>query len=150
MLPCLLSIRNGPRLRVPAGTQGIGFYLNMTRNRKLKQIFINQPGYVDDLISTFALSESLDYYPLTPMRVDYGTRVSLNTALNASLDSLLSADQIREFQSRVGACSYLAMQSRPDILYAPNTLSRKTKKPNLEDWEAIQRVLHYIAGSRDF
>lgn len=123
--------------------------LNITRNRKLKQIFINQPGYVDDLISTFALSESLEYYPLTPMRVDYGTRVSLNTALNASLDSLLSADQIREFQSRVGACSYLAMQSRPDILYAVNTLSRKTKQPNLEDWEAIQRVLHYIVGSRD-
>ena len=123
--------------------------LNITRNRKLKQIFINQPGYVDDLISTFALSESLDYYPLTPMRIDYGTRVNLNTSLNVSLDTLLSADQIREFQSRVGACSYLAMQSRPDILYAVNTLSRKTKQPNLEDWEAIQRVLYYIVGSRD-
>jgi hypothetical protein len=83
------------------------------------------------------------------MRVDYGTRVNLNTAVSVSLDTLLSADQIREFQSRVGACSYLAMQSRPDILYAVNTLSRKTKQPNLEDWEAIQRVLYYIVGSRD-
>ena len=70
---------------------------------------------MDDLISTFALSESLDYYPLTPMRVDYGSRVNLNTSLNVSLDTLLSADQIREFQSRVGACSYLAMQSRPEL-----------------------------------
>ena len=79
------------------------------------------------------------------MSVDYGSRINLNT----SLYTLLSADQIREFQSRVGACSYLAMQSRPDLLYAVNTLSRKTKQPNLEDWEAIQRVLYYIVGSRD-
>jgi hypothetical protein len=123
--------------------------LNITRNRKLKQIFINQPGYVDELISTYELSESLESYPLTPMRIDYGTRLSTNTFLNQTLDTLLSPDQIREFQSRVGACSYLAIQSRPDILYAVNTLSRKTKEPNMEDWEAIQRVLYYIVGSRD-
>ena len=48
----------------------------------------------------------------------------------------------------VGTCSYLAMQSRPDILYAVNTLARKTKTPNQEDWDAINRVLNYIAGTK--
>jgi len=123
--------------------------LNILRNRKLKQIFINQPGYVDDLISNYKLSESYESYPSTPMRTDYGVRVDSNVSLNEKLDTLLQADQIREFQSRVGACSYLAIQSRPDILYAVNTLSRKTKSPNLEDWEAINRLLYYIVGTRD-
>ena len=65
------------------------------------------------------------------MRTDYGVRVDSNVSLNEKLDTLLQTDQIREFQSRVGACSYLAIQSRPDILYAVNTLSRRTKSPNL-------------------
>ena len=55
----------------------------------------------------------------------------------------MSPSRVQEFQSRVGACSYLAMQSRPDILYAVNTLARKTKTPNQEDWDAINRVLNY-------
>jgi len=69
--------------------------------------------------------------------------------LYAQLDKLLSADQIREFQSRVGALSYLSWQSRPDILFAVNTLSRKTRDPNWEDWEAVNRVLNYVVGTRD-
>ena len=40
------------------------------------------------------------------------------------------------------------MQSRPDILFAVNTLSRKTKSPNQEDWDAINRVLYYVVGTK--
>jgi hypothetical protein len=123
--------------------------LNIVRNRKLKQIFVNQPGYVSDLISQYQLSDSYESYPSTPMRTDYGVRLEANVSLNEKLDTLLQVEQIREYQSRVGACSYLAIQSRPDILYAVNTLSRKTKSPNLEDWEAINRLLYYIVGTRD-
>ena len=50
--------------------------LNIQRNRKLKQIFINQPGYIDDLVNSYQLSTTLPSYPSTPMRVDYGSRSS--------------------------------------------------------------------------
>jgi hypothetical protein len=123
--------------------------LNIQRNRSKKQIFVNQPGYVDDLKTSYNLSDSLLSYPLTPMRTDYGDRSKGDVVLYAQLDKLLSADQIREFQSRVGALSYLSWQSRPDILFAVNTLSRKTRDPNWEDWEAVNRVLNYVVGTRD-
>ena len=122
--------------------------LNIQRNRKLKQIFINQPGYIDDLVNSYQLSTSLPSYPSTPMRVDYGSRSSTNASHIAMLDTLLTPSRVQEFQSRVGACSYLAMQSRPDILYAVNTLARKTKTPNQEDLDAINRVLNYIVGTK--
>ena len=98
--------------------------LNIQRNRKLKQIFINQPGYIDDLVNTYKLPTDLPSYPSTPMRVDYGSRsASLTSSHLAAMDALLSPSKVQEFQSRVGACSYLAMQSRPDILFAVNTLA---------------------------
>ena len=123
--------------------------LNTQRNRSKKQIFINQPGYIDDLKTSYNLSDSLPSYPLTPMRTDYNDRSKGDVVLYAQLDKLLSPDQIREFQSRVGALSYLSCQSRPDILFAVNTLSRKTRDPNWEDWEAVNRVLNYVVGTRD-
>jgi len=123
--------------------------LNIQRNRSKKQIFINQPGYIDDLKTSYNLSDTLPSYPLTPMRTDYGDRSRGDTVLYAQLDKLLSPDQVREFQSRVGALSYLSWQSRPDILFAVNTLSRKTREPNWEDWEAVNRVLNYVVGTRD-
>ena len=123
--------------------------LNIQRNRKLKQIFINQPGYIDDLVNTYKLPTDLPSYPSTPMRVDYGSRsASLTSSHLAAMDALLSPSKVQEFQSRVGACSYLAMQSRPDILFAVNTLARKTKAPNQEDLDAINRVLNYVVGTK--
>ena len=65
--------------------------LNIQRNRKLKQIFINQPGYIDDLVNTYKLSTDLPSYPSTPMRVDYGSRsASLTSSHLAAMDALLS------------------------------------------------------------
>ena len=43
----------------------------------------------------------------------------------------------------------MAVQTRPDILYAVNTLSRKSKSANIEDLEAINRVLFYIVGTQN-
>ena len=126
------------------------YYLGMhiTRDRKNKTIFINQPKSIDSLIVDYSLDISANSCPITPMRVDYSNRKS-NNELHVGLDTLLSPQLITEFQSRVGASSYIAMQSRPDILFAVNTLARKTKSPNQEDMEAINRVLYYLVGTRD-
>ena len=119
--------------------------LSIVRNRSKKTIFINQPGYITDLITDYKIDMSIDF-PLTPMRTDYGCHLSSKVPSN--LDVLLPPALNTDFRSKVGALSFLAVQTRPDIMYAVNTLSRKSKSANLEDLEAINRVLFYIAGSR--
>jgi len=39
--------------------------------------------------------------------------------------------------------------SRPDLLYAISILTSKNKSPTTEDLKAVNRVLSYIAGTRD-
>ena len=61
----------------------------------------------------------------------------------------LSAEGITDYQSRVGSLLYLAINTRPDILYAMSMLSRKTKAPSLYDLSCVNRVLLYVIGTRD-
>ncbi len=39
--------------------------------------------------------------------------------------------------------------SRPELLYATAILTSKNKSPTTEDFKAVNRVLSYIAGTRD-
>ena len=114
------------------------YYLGMhiTRDRKNKTIFINQPKSIDSLIVDYSLDISANSCPITPMRVDYSNRKS-NNELHVSLDTLLSPQLITEFQSRVGASSYIAMQSRPGILFAVNTFARKKYVQIKKIWKLL-------------
>jgi len=78
-------------------------------------------------------------FPSTPMEY-------LNK-LDSSKGTLLNKQGIVDYQSRVGSVLYLAIMSRPDLLYATSILTNKTQHPTTEDLQAINRVLSYIAGT---
>eukprot|EP00833_Pecoramyces_ruminatium_P011916 jgi/Orpsp1_1/1185948/evm.model.c7180000096179.1 len=48
----------------------------------------------------------------------------------------------------VGSLLYLAMGTRPDIMYAVSKASRKNKNPTYEDWMNVLRIFRYIKGTK--
>ena len=56
---------------------------------------------------------------------------------------------IKDYQSRVGSVLYIAMHSRPDILFATSTCTTKTKNPTNHDVQAINRIISYLVGTKD-
>jgi len=46
----------------------------------------------------------------------------------------------------MGNLLYLAICTRPDIIYSVSKASRKSKEPNLEDWENAIQILKYLKG----
>jgi hypothetical protein len=62
---------------------------------------------------------------------------------------LLNEKGITDYQSRVGSILYIAMHSRPDILFAIATCTTKTKNPTTQDLNAINRIISYLVGTND-
>jgi len=61
-----------------------------------------------------------------------------------SADAILSDNLINLFQQMVGCPQYLVSQTRPDLKFSVNQLSRRTKSPTSLDSKAIRRLLFYV------
>jgi hypothetical protein len=49
----------------------------------------------------------------------------------------------------IGALTYLANVARPDIAVAVNNVARNVQKPTEKLWRATQRIIKYLATTRD-
>ncbi len=49
----------------------------------------------------------------------------------------------------LGAIAFLAIATRPDIAFAVSVLSRFSKNPGIQHWEALKRLLRYLKGTVD-
>jgi hypothetical protein len=48
------------------------------------------------------------------------------------------------YRSAVGNLLYLAIATRPDILFSVSKASRKNKNPTLEDWNNVIKIIKYL------
>ena len=51
------------------------------------------------------------------------------------------------YQSLIRALMFLAVSTRPDIVYSINFLSQFNNNYNVEHWKAAKRVLRYLKGT---
>ena len=54
------------------------------------------------------------------------------------------------YRELVGSLLYLALTSRPDILFSVNILSQLQEKPTVAAWLGLKRILRYLKGSLNF
>jgi len=55
-----------------------------------------------------------------------------------------------KYRSAIGSLLYLAVCTRPDILYAVSKAARKSKEPNLEDWENVLKIFRYLKYTKNY
>ncbi len=55
-----------------------------------------------------------------------------------------------KYMQAVGCLLYLAMETRPDILFATEKASRKNKNPTYEDWYNVIRIFRYLKGTKNY
>ena len=54
----------------------------------------------------------------------------------------------RVYRGLVGSLLFLAKQTRPDIMWIVNVLSRFMDKPTTDHWNAAKRVLRYLKETK--
>jgi len=122
----------------------MSYYLGMliTRDRASRWITLSQPRYIADIADRFHIDMNAQIdWPVTPMVYDSHRRAAVDI-------TPLPPAGIVDYQSRIGSLLYLAINTRPDILYAMSMLSRKSKAPSANDLSSVNRVLLYVVGSR--
>jgi hypothetical protein len=128
-------------------------YLGMRieRDRPNKTITLYQDGYIESIIDKYnILKHDGTKYPSTPMlMIDEQRLDSISNSKEISTNLKLTGEEITLYKSKTGSLTYLAKNTRPDILYAVNSLSQHQQTPSSKDMIAADRVLSYIAGTRE-
>tara|TARA_R110002050_G_scaffold285337_2_gene434960 strand:+ start:441 stop:3074 length:2634 start_codon:yes stop_codon:yes gene_type:complete len=98
--------------------------------------YVSQSSYIESLLNRYDVDRRK--ISSTPMSVDI-------SGLESVSDGPMC--ERRLYQELVGCLNYLAHTSRPDILFAVNTLSRFLILPRRAHFEAAVRVLWYLNGT---
>lgn len=112
----------------------LSYFLGIEAHRTSKGLHLMQRKYINDLLTKTNMLAAKPV--LTPMSSH--PRLTLNSGSPFANPS--------EYCIVVGSLQYLVF-TRPDIAYAVNNLSQFMHKPTDDHWQAVKRVLRYLAGT---
>jgi len=120
-----------------------------------RKIWVSQRNFAIQLLSKYnyehhaSYEESksyLDSQYFTPRQVPMSPLMKLS-----KLDCQLPEDdRTKRYREIVGALLWLDINTRPDLSYAVNQLSKYLNNPGLEHWYAMEQVLRYLKGTSDY
>ena len=99
------------------------YYLghHIVRDRPNKKIYLDQTVMINDMATKFNLPLH-GLFPSTPMEY---------LPQEPEQPIFLDEKGIKDYQSRVGSVLYIAMHTRPDILFATSASTTKMKKSHI-------------------
>lgn len=112
--------------------------LGIEFSRDKKGIFMNQKGYINELLHRFGMSDSKGV--TTPMEV--------NIKLRKAEDKSNFNDRNYPYRELVGSLMYLAVCTRPDIAHVTSYLSQFNTCHDESHWIAAKRVLRYLKATQ--
>ena len=131
--------------------------MQISRNREEKTIFLNQEKLITKGLTKFGFSKLKG--PVTPM--EHGQKLvpidEEATDQNCPSDDeedwpVVKANTpfIGPYREMLGLLLYISGGSRPEISFAVGQLSQFCNNPSLIHWEALKRVLQYLAGTLNY
>lgn len=112
--------------------------IKIERNRNERSLYISQAAYIEKILKRFNLSDTSSKYP---MRVDLDLR-------RASEEEMKTSEKF-PYRELIGSLMYLAVVSRPDIMFAVSRLARYFTCYSHEHWKAAQTVANYVCSTKN-
>ena len=112
------------------------WFLGLRIRREEDKVTVDQERYIETMLERFQMDQC------KPSRTPADLNLKLQTAQNGDEE----VDQ-RIYRSLVGSLLYLAKQTRPDIMFTVNVLSRHMNAPTNQHWMCGKRLLRYLQGS---
>jgi hypothetical protein len=112
--------------------------IRITRNRKTREIFLDQEQYLLGVLRKFGM-EAVKYRRRgTPMR-DYENLMP--TQLKEE------RHDANEYQQVIGSLMYAMVHTRPDIAFALGKLSQHMQDPSERHWTYLKALMRYVRSS---
>ena len=115
--------------------------MRIERDRAINTIKISQPGHIENLLKTHAMSEAKSQ--ASPMEPNAN-----NTMVAAPEGFQADPEDVTAFKSGLGSLMYLMVRTRPDIAFPMGKLATYSNNPTDVHWQALKRVFRYLAGTR--
>ena len=111
------------------------------RNRSCGSMIIHQSKYASEVVARFGNNVPHATTPMAPHSKLSKSQCPTDEVGKAAMQS-------RPYRSLIGSLMYLAMGTRPDIVYSLQQLSQYLANPGPTHWEAAQRVIGYLSGTK--
>jgi hypothetical protein len=114
--------------------------VNITRDRSVKLLEIDQSCYIREIVNRFRMSDA------NP------TRTPLPSGAETHLvkyEEQASASEIRAYQQVIGSLLYVQIGTRPDISFAVSRLAQYASNPSPQHMRLAKYVLAYLRGTAD-
>ncbi|KAJ3523089.1 hypothetical protein NMY22_g11605 [Coprinellus aureogranulatus] len=119
----------------------LGIKIDYDRENRVLQL--SQRQYILDILKRFNMSECSPVK--TPMDPGSGPRLRRYVP---DPDNPVDMTGV-PYMSGVGAAMYLAIATRPDLIYAVAKLAQYNSNPGPEHWKALKHLFRYIKGTID-
>ena len=113
------------------------YFLGMQTRQGTDKLSLDQKRYIESVIEKFSMEDS------NPSKMPAVN----NLRLVKATDGETMVDE-RLYRSLVSSLLYIANQTRPDIVWIVNVLSRLMDKPSNTHWLAGKRVLRYLQATK--
>ena len=117
--------------------------LSIERDLSKSLVYISQKSYIKSLLKKFAMDEARPVK--TPMET---LTVSAADCPLSGSDEELEMAKV-PYREACGALMSLAINSRPDILFAVGVGCRYMHNPGRAHWSLLKRILKYLVGTID-
>ena len=115
--------------------------IKVSRNRKLRQIYLSQPQYITDMLKRFDMADCKAQR----------TPVDVNIDMSLMKRKIEDEDKIREmkipYREAVGSLMFNMVSTRPDLANAMSIVSRNLDNYSEYAWKVVKRILRYLRGT---
>jgi len=101
-------------------------------------MILTQTAYVEKLLKKYNMENAI--HKFTPMETTFKIK---NNENNESINQTT-------YRGAIGALSFSANNTRPDIAFSVNVLSQFQENPTKNEWNAIERILQYLKLTKKF
>jgi hypothetical protein len=121
--------------------------LGIKYERFENSVYLGQPDYAQKILEGTGMWNTEVNGRTVPVDSVLTPMVESFAHLNDSPE--LNPARAEEYRSVLMKLSYLAQQTRPDLVYSVNVLAQKLQKPDEHSNKALKRILRYLRGTHD-
>ncbi|PPQ83632.1 hypothetical protein CVT26_000950 [Gymnopilus dilepis] len=117
--------------------------IEIRRIREQRTIHLSQRSYLESTFRRYGIDN------LKPVSMPMDPNSRLTSAQSPSTTEDFARMRDVPYQEAVGSLMYASLGTRPDITYAVQVVSRFSKNPGPDHWEAVKRIFRYLKGTKD-
>ena len=112
--------------------------IEITINKETGEVKLTQTKYIEALLTKYGLENANGVaVPMDP-----------NIKFEKPETSSDPQDRSNTYASLIGSLMFIAVATRPDIVFAVFRLASYTANPDLHHWSAAKRILRYLSSTR--